>query len=260
MQQHVVFLEQIYAKLADLDPDGLIGIATLRDSSPILAQILHHETAGKWSDALTCYDHVLQTEPTIAHKLGLLNSLRYLGQWETMLGLVKGGFISQASSMEDSTGNYDHEYGVQACWRLGKWTELESFLETLQNVPSQAFVDNFDFYVGGLLLSMKKVNEIQFGSYLSKARQEVMASLAAARFKFMFLQLIFFSMESYSRAYPLIARIHILHELEESFHSFSSEPGTLNDQMPEFLQEWEDRRKLTQPSFKIRVIVHDSND
>src|SRR5688572_915091 len=54
-QSNIIFLQKIYSKLDE--PDGLAGIATLREGKISLEeQILYHENAGRWADALTCYD------------------------------------------------------------------------------------------------------------------------------------------------------------------------------------------------------------
>ena len=72
-------------------------------------------------------------------------------------------------------------------------------------------------------------------------------------------------MESYQRAYPFLAKLHMLHELEQSFSFPQTDQGnfifSFADQFllvfklarTEFLSDWETRLKLSQPSFKIRV-------
>lgn len=116
------------------------GIVSLREGRASLQeQILDLENAGKWADALNCYDKALQAKPDdINCRLGLLNSFRNLGHVETMLSLVKGGLATLPKGTEPTTLNSTNNSttpqqllnsaGIQAAWRLGNWNQLEEFL------------------------------------------------------------------------------------------------------------------------------------
>ena len=65
--------------------------------------------------------------------------------------------------------------------------------------------DRFGINLGRLLLAIHRRDRQRFESVLSTARREVMESVAAA------------CKESYSRAYPFVTRLHILHEVADGF-------------------------------------------
>lgn len=86
---------------------------------------------------------------------------------------------------------------------------------------------------------------------IDQARNSIMHPLKAA------------SMESYQRAYPFVVQLHILNELEKSWDVLTR---FVIDQKPELtftrpmnaplihkmVAQWEQRIRVTQPSFKIR--------
>lgn len=154
LAEHLPFLQKIYSKLDE--PDGLAGIATLRDSKPSIEdEILYHENAGRWADALTCYDLALQVAAdNLQYRLGLLDSLRNIGHFETMLQLVQGAIATtlrdhSTSSLSSSSSPASHAlhalnvYGVQCAWRLANWQQLEGFLTNIS--PSES---EFEVAVG----------------------------------------------------------------------------------------------------------------
>ena len=65
--------------------------------------------------------------------------------------------------------------------------------------------DAFQISIGKLMLALRAADEQSFKGHLSAARLAVMRSLSAA------------SMESYGRAYPLLVRLQVLHEIKEGF-------------------------------------------
>lgn len=122
-------------------------------------------------------------------------------------------------------------YGVQAAWRLGNWNLLEDFVSRIPDTPSshshshshhhhQSSSPHLDFEsaVGRILLhvracvnaagtqaqSIAHAHAKELTHALSQCRVDLMASLGAA------------SMESYQKSYPIIAKLHMLHELEQS--------------------------------------------
>jgi serine/threonine-protein kinase ATR len=76
LQSNIVRLQEIYSKLDE--PDGLAGVAKIRENTTLKQRILDFENAGKWSDALSCYDQVISLDPENTY--GLLNCLRNLGK------------------------------------------------------------------------------------------------------------------------------------------------------------------------------------
>ncbi len=68
--------------------------------------------------------------------------------------------------------------------------------------------DEFEMALGRLLFHARRGHRAEFIAHLARTRVLLlMPSLAAA------------SMEAYSRAYPILVRLHILHELEQAMSS-----------------------------------------
>jgi len=66
------------------------------------------------------------------------------------------------------------------------------------------------------------------------------------------------AMESYTRAYPFVLRLHMLKELESSFQYMLGSSGhlpNLSSELKKLLANWELRLKLVPVSFKIREAV-----
>jgi serine/threonine-protein kinase ATR len=76
--------------------------------------------------------------------------------------------------------------------------------------------------------------------HLSEASAEVMARLSAA------------SMESYSRAYPLLVRLHMLQEASDAAHLAAR--GSLGPIERQRTLRWEERLRITQSSLATQVI------
>lgn len=121
IMENFQFLEEIYCKLDE--PDGFTGYAALREKVTLSEQILDFENDGKWADALSCYDIIVRNNPDKV--FGLLNCLRKLGHFQTMLSVVKGGIALDSS---DSFSSQLNASGVQAASLLRSWDDLESFL------------------------------------------------------------------------------------------------------------------------------------
>lgn len=197
-----------------------------RENTGIKQQILDSENAGRYLDAFSGYDYVLQSDPSAI--FGLLDTLKNLGNYETMLHVVKAGYFNKttdASYFSKLAG-----YGVQASWRLCNWNQLESTLAK----PIMSNDSDFEVHVGRLLLATQKQNAEYFQNLLVKARMDVINSLSAA------------SMESYERVYPFIVKLQSLREMEEGFSSLNQE--SIN----RLLNDWDNRIKSTQPSYKAR--------
>lgn len=75
--------------------------------------------------------------------------------------------------------------------------------------------------------------------HLSEASSEVMARLSAA------------SMESYSRAYPHLVRLHMLQEAGDAAHLAAR--GSLGPIERQRTLRWEERLRITQSSLSTQV-------
>ncbi len=106
--------------------------------------------------------------------------------------------------------------------------------------------DRFQLSIGKLLLSMRRGLEGPFQADLLQARIQTMASLSAA------------SMESYTRAYPMLTRLHVLQEIEAGY-SLAKHSGLADslEAREQRLKEshWEQRLALMSPSISQRATV-----
>eukprot|EP01117_Protostelium_nocturnum_P016014 TRINITY_DN6263_c0_g1_i1.p1 TRINITY_DN6263_c0_g1~~TRINITY_DN6263_c0_g1_i1.p1 ORF type:complete len:1383 (+),score=565.02 TRINITY_DN6263_c0_g1_i1:228-4151(+) len=216
--KNLPLFEQIYSRLEETDQ--LAAIAKCRTESKTMKEdIFDYQNAGQWADAQACFDQCLQLDPNnLELKVGLLNCLRHLGHLQTMLNIAQ----KEGSNSLDNT--VLNSYAIQAAWRLGNWKELET-------LTAQPTMEDFEVEVGKSLLAIKNGNENQLVGALTKARFEVMASLAVA------------SAQSYETAYPLLGKLHVLTELEHSFKIWKDEFSE---------KEWDSRINVTQPTFKTR--------
>ncbi|KAJ3091648.1 serine/threonine-protein kinase M1 [Quaeritorhiza haematococci] len=248
LQPLYAHLQKIYANIDE--PDGMEGIATKFLAPTLEQQILGHECAGKWTAAQTCYELALQEDPNnINHHVGLLKCLKNVGHMETMLTHINGT-LAQHPEWESVLNSF----GIEASWRLGKWSSLDRFLSRPHN-------QHFEAMLGRVLLAAtrclrKETETSHFYTTLRDVRNSLTAPLAAA------------SMESYSRAYECVLKLHMLYEVEaglrEQFETnnqhlrFISLPrnGTNNVRDEDFIERilriWESRLKITTASFRVR--------
>jgi serine/threonine-protein kinase ATR len=138
-------------------------------------------------------------------------------------------------------------WGVQAAWRLGQWRLLDEYVQGAIGEGNRAhMIDStiaFDINLAKVLLTTQGRDSYAFSKTMIQARHELLAPLAAA------------SMESYSRAYPLIIKLHMLHELEifqECFAKDGLKDENLGSKLQDMVQSWEARIRVTQPSLWAR--------
>jgi serine/threonine-protein kinase ATR len=264
----VNFLQRIYRYIDE--PDGLSGILALRNEvvgidtgKDTLNQIIDHEHAGRWTDALMCYEAALQTKtsPILSgavggsrdtrevqqemhremHK-GLMKCLLQLGHLETSIHHVEG--MMQLHGTSELTRDL-MPYALEASWRMSRWERLEVFLGFAENFKygskgGGGEVDaQYSYHVSRAMLCLYRNEPSGFNAALCDARLSVMTPLSAA------------SMESYQRAYPLLAKLHNLNELETGFQvlqiSDSGDKRGLINQLG-----WKERLKLTEPNLGYR--------
>eukprot|EP01038_Epipyxis_sp_PR26KG_P009200 gene9200-12410_t len=153
--------------------------------------------------------------------------------------------------------------GIEASWRLMQWNDLGQFLNRVDEIEESFQTDEqlssfkssilseadlFQISLGRLLLNLYKRDEESFLSELSVSRHQTMSSLATA------------SMESYGRAYPLLTRLHILHEVETGYQLLSINGTTVEDTLllrEQFIQSahWDNRLHHMSSSVSQRSIV-----
>lgn len=242
--EDVSFLMEIYSFLDE--PDGLSGLACLRKSLSLQDELLINKKSGNWAEVLTSCEQALQMEPTsVQRHSDVLNCLLNMCHLQAMVTHVDG-LISRIPHYKKTWCMQ----GVQAAWRLGRWDLMEEYLtgadeEGLLCSSSESNA-SFDMDVAKILQSMMKKDHFSVAEKIAMSKQALIAPLAAA------------GMDSYTRAYPFIVKLHLLQELEDfhtllvndSFLEKSFHPGDLN--FSKVVDNWENRLRFTQPSLWAR--------
>ncbi|KAF5825851.1 hypothetical protein DUNSADRAFT_6362 [Dunaliella salina] len=97
--------------------------------------------------------------------------------------------------------------GVAAAWRMGRWELLQEYLSLVEDgweVAGLSQQDEWELCMGALLAALHAGNVDGVRSGLVHARRDILAILPAI------------SQESYTRAYPQLAKLAMLQELEVS--------------------------------------------
>ena len=240
----VSFLATIYQGLAE--PDALASIPRLRATPQPEDQLLQHEEAGEWEEALVYYESALQRGEVDADNLGIsasewgrLRCLQGLGHLRTVQREVEGLIRTRPEAPPTLA-----EAGVAAAWRLGRWDDLNSLLGKIDsdsanvintgmkrsyrqmnaihsaltpsgmpltaNLGTSLSADlpqlSADAAIGRVLLALHKRDTRAFQVACTSARDALITPLRAA------------SMEgSYLRAHAALVHLHILQEAESGF-------------------------------------------
>lgn len=221
----------------------------------LMHQIVDHEQLAQWEDALACYEQAIQeiqsalssgaffssasqynrremllprglladpqTDPELVKPelySGMVGCLIQLGRLESALQHING-IVSQEPEFVGTL----FPYALECSWRLSRWELLSDLLSSekksalLQSSNSISGgsgtgagtrlrgIDGSQLKLIRVLHSLHKGELDSFQRNLKDARLEVMGPLAAA------------SAESYQRAYPLLHKLHFLHEVEQGF-------------------------------------------
>lgn len=223
----------------------------------LMHQVVDHEQLAQWEDALACYEQAIQeiqtalssraffstgsqfrkqgmqlprgllTDPQTDPELvkpelysGMIGCLIQLGRLESALQHINGIVTQEPEYMGTL-----FPYALECTWRLSRWELLTDLLSSekknalLISTSSGSGLGGGHSGVGsrlrGIDVSQLKLIRVlhslhngdldSFQKNLKDARLEVMGPLAAA------------SAESYQRAYPLLHKLHFLHEAEQGF-------------------------------------------
>eukprot|EP01080_Neovahlkampfia_damariscottae_P000138 gene138-4384_t len=218
-------LHRIYSYLGERD--GMIGIATLRSNTTLKEELIDFQSLGHWSNALKCCEICLEENPeSISYNVDALESMLNLGHLQMMINKIDGllGRLKPEESTEIKT------YGVQAAWRLGRWDTVERYIH--------GATDEFEVGLAKSFLYYRENKKLEFFNEIASTRKKIMNPLSAA------------SMESYHHSYPLLIKLKILRELENSFHFFQNENPKELDSL--FYKNWETSLSITENSLKIR--------
>ncbi|CAN8236301.1 unnamed protein product [Cochlearia groenlandica] len=231
-------LMEIYSCLDE--PDGLSGFASLSKSLSLQDQLLINKKYGNWAEVFTACEQALQMEPTsVQRHSDVLNCLLNMCHHQTMVTHVDG-LISRVPEYKKTWCTQ----GVQAAWRLGKWDLMDEYLggsdEEGKLFSSSDSNASFDRDVAKILQAMMKKDQYSVAERIAISKQALIAPLAAA------------GMDSYTRAYPFVVKLHLLRELEDfqvllNGDSYLEKSFTTTD--PVFckvVNNWENRLRFTQ--------------
>ncbi|KAI3718255.1 hypothetical protein L6452_19118 [Arctium lappa] len=241
--EDVSFLMEIYSGLDE--PDGLSGLASLRKSKSLQDQLLINKKAGNWAEVLTSCEQALQMEPTsVQRHSDVLNCLINMCHLQAVVTHVDG-LISRIPRYKKTWCMQ----GVQAAWRLGRWDLTDEYLDGADEegllCSSSESNASFDMDVAKIFRAMRLKDQFSVSEKIALSKQALIAPLAAA------------GMDSYTRAYPFVVKLHVLQELED-FHSILNGKSFLEKSCvgePEFLkatENWDNRLRFTQPSLWTR--------
>uniref|UniRef100_K3WHU5 Serine/threonine-protein kinase ATR n=1 Tax=Globisporangium ultimum (strain ATCC 200006 / CBS 805.95 / DAOM BR144) TaxID=431595 RepID=K3WHU5_GLOUD len=222
----------------------------------LMHQVVDHEQLAQWEDALACYEQAIQeiqtalssraffstgsqiskrrsqlprgliADPHADPELvkpelysGMIGCLIQLGRLESALQHING-IVTQEPEFMGTL----FPYALECTWRLSRWELLADLLSS-EKKNALLMSSNGGSVAGGrggvgtrlrgidvsqlkmirVLHSLHNGELESFQRNLKDARLEVMGPLAAA------------SAESYQRAYPLLHKLHFLHEAEQGF-------------------------------------------
>lgn len=133
---------------------------------------------------------------------------------------------------------YLNTFSIEACWKLGKWDTLESYL-------SLPHIESFEVKIGKLLLATRQENNSLVDRLLKESRDSLSPLITAA------------SVESYRRSYPYLLQLHMLREIESA--NFLMKQIKLPSHQPErhhqscriLCQMWNVRLTNVSQSYKV---------
>jgi serine/threonine-protein kinase ATR len=242
--EDVSHLMEIYSCLDE--PDGLSGLSCLSKSLRLQDQLLMNKKAGNWADVLTSCEQALQMEPTsVQRHSDVLNCLLNMCHLQAMVTHVDG-LVSRIPQYKKAWCMQ----GVQAAWRLGRWDLMDEYLSGAEDdslvCSSSESNASFDLNVAKILQAMMKRDHFSVDEKIALTKMSLIASLAAA------------GMDSYTRAYPFVVKLHFLRELED-FHTLLGDDSFLEKSFhlddPAFsklVDNWESRLRITQSSIWAR--------
>ena len=264
----VNFLRDIYRGLEE--PDMISAVSELRLNEDEGDCILVNEIEGRWTEALPAYEQRLicelrdekktestsesqdvrrQLQSSRAHA-GILRCLLRMGHVQSALNFAEG-----LRARNSHTFDAVSQYAIEASWRLGRWDFLDANVQHAErrcaldgNTPSperllsqsRQQLATWEVHVGHIISSLHERNVTKLEEHVIRARQELLDPLSAA------------SMESYSRAYPTLVRLHILRDLETASLIASEDPSKPSQALLKTTEDWGRRLHLTQSALAVR--------
>ncbi|KXS21067.1 hypothetical protein M427DRAFT_310695 [Gonapodya prolifera JEL478] len=224
------FCQRVYARMNEAD--AMEGISSMISVPSLEQQVLEHESTGNWSSAQTGYELMIRDNPDrLDYQVGLINCLRNLGHFESMVTHV-GGILQQHA---DWSGELE-SFRAEAAWRLSKWDLLEESLD-FDVKPS------FEKSLGRSLLALRHEQEEELYSELRLTRTSIAGPLTVS------------SLESYERAHAHVLKLHMLCEVEEWAKLWQfCEQANENDvlfHVEGVVKQWESRLSVASSSYHV---------
>ncbi|CAM8899357.1 unnamed protein product [Rhodiola kirilowii] len=240
----ISFMMEIYSCMDE--PDGISGLSCLRKSRSLQDQLLINKKTGNWAEVLiSCEQALLMEQTSVQRHSDVLNCLLNMCHLQLMVSCVNG-LIADVPQHEKTWSTQ----GLQAAWRLGRWDLMDKYLDGANKEGVLCSVSEtnatFDIDVAKTLQAMMKKDQFSIAEKLALSKQALIAPLAAA------------GMDSYSRAYPFVVKLHMLREIED-FHSLLPDHSFLNKSiqmddpgLSNLIENLENRLRFTQPSLWTR--------
>lgn len=264
-------LLQIFANLND--SDSLHGSIVLKQifGYPINSRdrILEYIQTDEWMNAYFEYNQshergiVNYNSHVYKSKLRcLIELLQYENVIDQTFGIANANNQKRPSHHLNDSNDRDEEssnqlleqilpLGIEAAWKLSKWDDLDTFIHTLSMTstkPSHSLIlsseEDFQIKIGKALLEIHKKDEVAFNKVIVDLRRQTMMSLSAA------------AMESYQRAYPMMLRLHCIHDLQKASSLMLQEDPKQKKQLIQSLQ-WNQRLDMTTSSPRQRSTILD---
>jgi tetratricopeptide (TPR) repeat protein len=131
MQRLPAVLQAAYRGLDEFD--GVAGVSATFSSSDLEAQVVEHISACRWSQALSCYERLLQQNPREPKfHFGLSDCLMTLGQFETAAAHLDGlDWLDSSQSTALAAGR------ARAYLHMASWDRLDTVLKSVSERTAQ---------------------------------------------------------------------------------------------------------------------------
>ena len=186
-----------------------------------------------------------------AAQRGYLNCLLQMGHWQGLLAQVEG--MGALLGQRGGGGTSEEAsrlaaVGAAAAWRLGKWSQLERYLNIAQDgLASLNSEERWEARIGLLLrtVATSKPSALvssasPLHSELEAARAEIMGLFSAA------------AMDSYTRAYPYLVKLHMLQEISDAVAAAATATGPKDRRR---MLRWDERLNITQGTLATQAPI-----
>ena len=193
-----------------------------------------YESLGQWENALKQYNLKVGEALKPKHVVGKMRCLEGLAEWEDLQMLVKDVW-GRTDYLVNDYPETIADLGVKACWALGNWDEMNTFITALPtNAPKQTFYK--------AAYALHKKDTINAMKLIQDCRDLVDNDLTTL------------VKESYSRAYGTLVELKHFSEMEEviSYTFMRSRQDSIK-------QMWRDRLLGGQPNvhdWQNSLLVH----